>query len=75
MPAKDSPKWELLCIVPNHVEASIIEGKLRENGINTFIQKEAAGAIYGLTSGPLAEAKIFVPKHQIEEAQEILPNP
>ncbi len=64
--------WSLLVITSNHLEASIIEGKLREQGIAVTIQKEAAGMLYGLTSGPLAEAKIFVPANQKEAAEKIL---
>jgi len=66
--------WVLLLVASNLLEANLIKGKLNEQGIPVTIQKEAASSIYGLTSGPLAEVKVFVPLRLKKDAQAILAN-
>jgi hypothetical protein len=45
---------------------------LQSFGIQAIQNQESAGLVYGLTVGPLGEAKIYVPKSQLQAAQEIL---
>lgn len=53
--------------------ASILAGRLEEEGIPVFLKKdEAAGSIYGLTVGPLANIRLFVPPSKIEQARQLL---
>ena len=55
------------------VMASILAGRLEEEGIPVFLKKdEAAGSIYGLTTGPLANIRVFVPPSKIEQARQLL---
>lgn len=45
---------------------------LEANGIAAEILQESAGSTYGLTVGPLGEVDIYVPEHQVEEAERLL---
>ncbi len=40
--------------------------------IPAILSQESAGAVYGLTVGPLGEVKVLVPGSRVSEAQEIL---
>lgn len=73
-PAKDSPvKWQELTVVTDAVTASILAGRLEEEGIPVFLRKdEAAGSIYGLTTGPLANIRVLVPPAKIQQARDLL---
>ena len=64
--------WIELAIETNPIRLSLIEGRLKSEGIPVMISVESLGGIYGLTTGPLAERKIFVPPHYETEAKEIL---
>jgi ribonuclease BN (tRNA processing enzyme) len=78
-PAVDDPggdfpeKWLQLTVKTDSVTASILAGRLEEEGIPVFLKKdEAAGSIYGLTVGPLANIRLFVPPSKIEQARQLL---
>ena len=60
--------WE----AANNMEAQIVKGRLESEGIPAIIRGEAAGIIYGLTSGSLAATDILVPAAIAEKAIEIL---
>jgi hypothetical protein len=53
-------------------EAEIVRSFLQAKGIQCEISQEAVGWIYGLGTGPLAEAEILVPSHQAKEARQSL---
>ena len=60
-------------MVTDAVTASILAGRLEEEGIPVFLRKdEAAGSIYGLTTGPLANIRVLVPPAKIQQAQDLL---
>lgn len=79
-PAADTPvgesspaKWLQLTVETDNIIASILAGRLEEEGIPVYLKKdEAAGSIYGLTVGPLANIRIFVPPAKIEQARRLL---
>lgn len=56
----------------NQMEAEIVKGRLESAGIPAIIRGEALGAIYGLTSGSLAESAVLVPAPLAEKAEAIL---
>ena len=56
----------------NLMEAQVVKGRLESEDIPAIIQGEALGAIYGLTSGSLAEAVVLVPAPLAEKAEALL---
>jgi Putative prokaryotic signal transducing protein len=62
----------IVWVAQNQMEAQVIKGRLESEGIPTFIRGEALGAIYGLTTGSLAQTAVFVPAPLAERAQLIL---
>ncbi len=65
-------KWRCLIIETDPIKASILEGRLKEEGIPVVLQSEAIGQIYSLTVGPLAEIKVLVPYSWLDKAKEIV---
>lgn len=59
-------------VAANQMEAQIIKGRLASEGIPAIIRGEALGAIYGLTTGSLAECAVLVPAVMAEKAESIL---
>jgi hypothetical protein len=66
------PEYVLAYTTTGHILAESIVALLKSFGINAFTSQESAGITYGLTIGPLGEAKIYVPEEQLEEALHIL---
>lgn len=60
--------WE----AANLMEAQIIVGRLKTEGIPAIMSGEAVGSIYGFTSGGLAQTDVLVPAPLVERATEIL---
>lgn len=56
----------------NQMEAQVVKGRLESEGIPAIIRGEAVGAIYGLTSGSLAETAVLVPAALAAQAEAIL---
>lgn len=56
----------------NQMEAQVVKGRLESEGIPAIIRGEALGAIYGLTSGVLAETSVLVPAPLADRAEAIL---
>lgn len=65
-------KWAYLTVEQDPIKASLLEGRLKAEGIQVVLQGEVIGKIYGLTVGPLADTKIFVPVSQLEKARQIV---
>lgn len=59
-------------VAANQMEAQIVKGRLESEGIPAIIRGEALGAIYGLTTGILAESAVLVPAALAEKAIAIL---
>lgn len=64
--------WKVLCTVNNRMQAEVLKSYLESRGINVFMQGEAAGSIYGLSSGPLAQVDLLVAEEQYGEAEKNL---
>src|SRR5688500_2006332 len=56
--------WE----AATRMEAEIVAGRLRSEGIPAITRGEILGAIYGLTTGSLAAANVLVPAPLAEKA-------
>lgn len=65
-------RWRLLCRARNRVEAEIIRGLLSGARIPTVIKGESAGALYGLSTGALAEVSLYVPEAFLARAKQLL---
>ncbi len=65
--------WKTLTKITDPFIASLIKGRLLAEDIPAIMRSgEAAGSLYGLTIGPLAEIKIIVPSDRLNEARELL---
>ena len=62
----------IVWVAQNQMEAQVIKGRLESEGIPAIIRGETLGAIYGLTTGSLAQSAILVPAPLAERAQLIL---
>ncbi|GIV74128.1 MULTISPECIES: putative signal transducing protein [Caldilinea] len=54
------------------MEAQVVKGRLESEGIPALIRGEALAAIYGLTTGHLAAARVLVPAPLAEKALALL---
>lgn len=61
--------WKPLIKITEPILASLLEGRLQAEGIPVILRTgEAAGSLYGLTTGPLAEITVLVPQARFAEA-------
>lgn len=58
--------------VGTRIQAQIVEGLLKSNGIPVRLEYEAIGKIYGLTAHKLGQAKVLVPQEFYDEAQSLI---
>jgi hypothetical protein len=56
----------------NEMEAQVVKGRLESEGIPAMVRTEAAGIIYGLTTGGLGRADVLVPALLAERALALL---
>jgi hypothetical protein len=68
----DDQKPVMVWEAANRMEAEIVAGRLHSEGIPAIIRGESLGAIYGLTTGSLAAATVWVPAALAAKAIEIL---
>ncbi len=68
----DSQNWLVVLTTQGVMEATMIAERLRSLGIPAIVHNEPLGAIYGLTIGPLGEAKVLVPESFFDRASEAL---
>lgn len=54
------------------MEAEVLKSYLESSGIKVFMRVEAAGQLYGLSTGPLAEVDLLVAEEQFQEAERLL---
>lgn len=59
-------------IASGQLEAEIVKGRLKSEGIPAILRYEAAGLIYGLTIDGLGQVEVQVPHSVAEHAREIL---
>ncbi|NOZ29714.1 MAG: DUF2007 domain-containing protein [Chloroflexi bacterium] len=56
----------------NEMEAQVVKGRLESEGIPVMLRYEAAGPVFGLAVGALAEVRVLVPALLAEQARRIL---
>lgn len=59
-------------IAQNQMEAQVIKGRLESEDIPAIIRGETLGAIYGLTTGTLAQTAVLVPAPLAAKAELLL---
>lgn len=64
--------WEVITEVSGELQAGLLRNLLEAQGIMVFLNQEGAGRAVGLTLGPLGEVQVMVPKHQSQEARQIV---
>lgn len=74
-PERKQPVWMVVASTNGVTEAAIIAGRLKSLGIPAFIDREALGAVLGLTVG-MGQARVVVPEKFYDAAMAILePDP
>ena len=58
--------------VSGRTEAEILRSYLQAIGVQCELSQEAAGWVYGMGVGPLAEVEILVPSSQGKQARQAL---
>ncbi len=64
--------WTMVCKASGLTQAEIIAGRLRTEGIETRLEYESIGKVYGLTLDGLGEVKVMVPEACAEKARQVL---
>lgn len=54
------------------LEADMVRLMMEAAGITVILRRESAGAVYGLTVGPMGEVHLYVPASQFEDAQQLI---
>lgn len=65
-------KYVVVYTAYGRLQAETVRLFLESMGIKSFITQESAGTTYGLTVGPLGEAKVLVSAADAEEASKLL---
>ena len=71
LPVDQEIEWTIIRTVSTDIEARILAGRLRAEGIPAFVLSQVDTS-RGFTVGALAVAKVFVPEHLLDEAEQIL---
>lgn len=66
--------WEIVVTVSTEIEARLIAGRLRSEGIPAFVLSQV-DSTRNLTVGALALAKVFVPESALARARKVLETP
>ncbi len=64
--------WVTVFEAANIDEANIVKGLLEAADIPVYLEREAIGAIYKLSVGPLSEVAVKVPKDKAAKASQLL---
>ncbi len=67
----ESTRWIVIAIV-GWAEAEVMRSKLESEGIPCVLQRESAGAVYGITIGPMGEVRVLVPEPLADRAIDLL---
>ena len=79
LPAR--PEWQAydptkplaeVAVVQGPLSAELVRGQLEVAGIPAAIQRESAGAVFGITVDGLGAQHILVPQDLVDEAEEVL---
>ena len=56
----------------NDLDAQVIKSYLESNDIPVLLQGEAAGRVFGMMVGAMAEVRVYVPAPLADKARELL---
>jgi len=65
-------KWATLMVPKDPMEAEVIKGKLKSEGIPVFLKREAISRIYAISIDGIGKIEILVPEDLLKKAREIL---
>ncbi len=68
----EEPRWEVVEIVNDSIQAELLRGLLESQGIETIISKEGAGHALGLTIGLMGESQLLVRSENKQAAMKVL---
>ncbi len=64
--------YEVVYIANGQLEADMVRLMLEASGVKVLMRGESAGAVYGLTMGPLGEVNLLVPENQVAQAKSLI---
>src|SRR5450759_1353777 len=70
----EAQRWVVIAIV-SWTEATVMRSKLESERIPCILQRESAGAVFGITIGPLGEVRVLVPESMVDKALDLLSGP
>lgn len=62
--------WQVLTVL-DHTTAVLVRGALQAEGVRAELDRDALGAVYGLSTGGHG-TRVVVPPHQAAEARAVL---
>ncbi|MCR4420007.1 MAG: DUF2007 domain-containing protein [Clostridia bacterium] len=65
-------EWRVVYRAANRLEAELVSGWLKSEDIPVIVRAEAAGTVYGFSTGALAEVELLVPEERYEAARALL---
>jgi hypothetical protein len=65
-------KYKCVYIGQGTLNAEMVKMFLESWGIRTMVSQESSGKTYGLTLGPMGEAKVYVPEANYDQALELI---
>lgn len=65
-------EWKVVLATNNPMEAEVVAGRLKTEGIEAHIHQEPAGQALGLTMGLLGEVQVLVSESDYEAAVAVL---
>ena len=68
----EEPRWEVVEVVNDTIQAELLRGLLESQGIEAIISKEGAGHALGLTIGMMGESQLLVRSGNKQAALKIL---
>ncbi|MCC6148470.1 MAG: DUF2007 domain-containing protein [Anaerolineaceae bacterium] len=72
MTQKNELNFKVVYHANGYLDAETIKLFLEAQGVEAVVYQESAGITYGLTIGPLGDARILVPETQEAEALKLL---
>ena len=65
-------EWKVVLSTSNPMEAEVVAGRLKTEGLDVHIHQEPAGEALGLTMGLLGEVQVLVREADYETALAVL---
>ncbi|MCC6615009.1 MAG: DUF2007 domain-containing protein [Anaerolineae bacterium] len=69
------PRWVVILSTQNLIEAEIVAGRLKSEGIEAWVHQDPGARAYGITVGAWGEVRVLVDEHDYDAARRILDTP